>query len=209
MEDTHILTVESITEAEVLLTTEESTSWLLDSGASYHVTLFRSQFRSYTTRDFEPVRVGNSLHCAVVSIGSVELSLNGASTLVLFDVRHVPDYADHLSLWGNSRKQASVPASLREDGHLTVAASSLPVDQRYTHCTRYTSLLERADSSWLIFWCRRFGYLSKSGITHVSRAGYIPKLSFSNHQFCEHYQYGKQTAVPIRRAHHVSQVRLT
>ena len=90
-EDTHILTVESITEAEVLLTTEESTSWLLDSGASYHVTPFRSQFRSYTARDFEPVRVGNSQHCAVVGIGSVELSLPGGSTLVLSDVRHVPD----------------------------------------------------------------------------------------------------------------------
>ena len=41
-EDTHMLTVESITKAEVLLTTEESTSWLLDSGSSYHVTPFRS-----------------------------------------------------------------------------------------------------------------------------------------------------------------------
>ena len=91
MEDRHILTVESITEAEVLLTTEESTSWLLDSGAFYHVTPFWSQFRSYTARDFEPVRVGNSQHCAVVGIGLVELSLPGGSTLVLSDVRHIPD----------------------------------------------------------------------------------------------------------------------
>ena len=40
----------------------------------------------------------------------------------------------------------------------------------------------------------RLGHLSKAGITHLSRAGYIPKLSFSNHQFCEHCQYGKQVA---------------
>ena len=33
---------------------------------------------------------------------------------------------------------------------------------------------------------------SKADITHLSRAGYIPKLSFSDHQFCEHCQYGKQ-----------------
>jgi hypothetical protein len=43
-DDPNILTVESTTEAEVLLTTEEATSWLFDSGASYHVTPFRSQF---------------------------------------------------------------------------------------------------------------------------------------------------------------------
>jgi hypothetical protein len=39
-DDPNILNVESTTEAEVLLTTEDATSWLLDSGASYHVTLF-------------------------------------------------------------------------------------------------------------------------------------------------------------------------
>jgi hypothetical protein len=41
-DDLNILTVESTTEAEVLFTTEEATSWLLDLGASYHVTPFRS-----------------------------------------------------------------------------------------------------------------------------------------------------------------------
>jgi hypothetical protein len=39
-DDPNNLNVESTTEAEVLLTTEEATSWLLDLGASYHVTPF-------------------------------------------------------------------------------------------------------------------------------------------------------------------------
>ena len=34
----------------------------------------------------------------------------------------------------------------------------------------------------------------KIDITHFSRARYIPKLSFSDHQFCKHCQYGKQVA---------------
>jgi hypothetical protein len=38
--------------------------------------------------------------------------------------------------------------------------------------------------------------LSKTGITYLSKAGYIPKLSFSDHQFSEHCQYGKQVAAP-------------
>jgi hypothetical protein len=38
-DDPNIVNVESTTEAEVLLTIEDATSWLLDSGASYHVTL--------------------------------------------------------------------------------------------------------------------------------------------------------------------------
>jgi hypothetical protein len=43
-DDPNILTVESSIEAEALLTMEETTSWLLDSGTSYHVIPFCSQF---------------------------------------------------------------------------------------------------------------------------------------------------------------------
>jgi ATP-binding cassette subfamily B (MDR/TAP) protein 1 len=90
-DDPNILNVENTIEAKVLLTTEDATSWLLDSGASYHVTPFRAQFRSYTVRSLDPVRVGNSQHCAIIGIGSVELNLPGCSTIVLHDVRHVPE----------------------------------------------------------------------------------------------------------------------
>ena len=38
-------------------------------------------------------------------------------------------------------------------------------------------------------WHERLGHLSKVNIMHLSRARYIPKLSFSDHQFCEHCQY--------------------
>mgnify|MGYP000022840313 CR=1 FL=1 len=140
-EDTHILTVESITEKEVLLSTEESTSWLLNSGASYQVTLFRSQVHSYMARDFEPVRVGNSQHCVVVGIGSIELNLPRGSTLVLSGVRHVPDLRRSLISVGQLG-EAGIHAGF------TAATSSSRVDQRYTRCTHYTSLSERVDSSW-------------------------------------------------------------
>ena len=72
-EDTHILTVGSTIESEVLLTTEEPTSWLLDSGTSYHVIPFWSHFQSYTARDFEPVQIRISKHSIVIGIGSIEL----------------------------------------------------------------------------------------------------------------------------------------
>jgi hypothetical protein len=94
--DPNILNVESTTEVEVLLTTEDATSWLLDLGASYHVTQFRTQFQSYAARTLDPVRVGNSQHCAVIDIGTVELNLPGGSTIVLHDVRHVPELTQSL-----------------------------------------------------------------------------------------------------------------
>jgi 5'-3' exoribonuclease 2 len=45
-------------------------------------------------------------------------------------------------------------------------------------------------------WHGRLGHLSKTDITYLSKAGYIHKLSFSDHQFCEHCQYGKKVATP-------------
>ena len=36
-------------------------------------------------------------------------------------------------------------------------------------------------------WHGRLRHLIKVVITHLSRAAYIPKLSFSDHQFCERY----------------------
>mgnify|MGYP000359007726 FL=1 len=38
-------------------------------------------------------------------------------------------------------------------------------------------------------------HLSKADIAHLSRANYIPKLFFLDHQFCEHCQNRKQAAV--------------
>ena len=46
-------------------------------------------------------------------------------------------------------------------------------------------------------WHRRLGHLNKAIIMHLSRAEYILKLSFWDHQFCEHYQYGKQTRLTL------------
>ena len=44
-DDLNILSIENSIELEVLLTIEESSTWLLDPGASYHMTPHRSQFR--------------------------------------------------------------------------------------------------------------------------------------------------------------------
>ena len=97
-DDPNILSIENLVESEVLLTTEESSTWLLDSGASYHMTPHRSQFWQYLARHSDSVRVGNSQHCAIIGVGTVELNLLGTtrahhcimtpsgSTLVLHNV---------------------------------------------------------------------------------------------------------------------------
>ena len=123
--DLNILTVEGMTDPEVLITTAEATSWLLSSGGSFHVTPYRLEFRQYTIPRFDPMRVGNLQHCVVVSTSTVELNLSSGSTLVLEDVRRVPERRRSLILVLQLDEPDFALASLLEVGHSTKGTSSL------------------------------------------------------------------------------------
>ena len=84
--DPNILSIENPIESEVLLMTKELSTWLLDLGNSHHVTRHQSQFLQYSAQHTDSVRVGNSHHCAIIGIGTIELNLRGGSTLVLHNV---------------------------------------------------------------------------------------------------------------------------
>jgi hypothetical protein len=179
--------VERTTEEKVLLTTEDATSWLLDLGASYNVT----PFQSYTARNFDPIRVGNSQHCAVIGIGTVELNLRGGSTIVLHDVRYVPEFTRSLISVGQLdeagfRTNFSSGGWNIHKGNLLLARGSRIHFLYLLYVTLREGDVFVVDIPMSSLWHGRLGHLSKAGITHVSKAGYIPKLSFSDHQFYEH-----------------------
>ena len=150
------------------------------------MTPHRSQFRQYSARHSDSVRVGNSQHCAIIEIGTVELNLPGGSTLVLHNVRHVHELSRPLIsgmyLWTLHK------------GNLLLARGPKVHSLYPLYVTLREGDLFLVDIPVSSLWHGRLGHLSKVGITHLSRADYIPKLSFSDHQFCEHCQYGKQVA---------------
>ena len=43
------------------------------------------------------------------------------------------------------------------------------------------------------FWHSRLGHMSRKAMETLSRLGCLPKLCFSDFNFCEHCMYGKQT----------------
>ena len=52
------------------LASEECT-WVIDSGASFHITLLRECFSTYTTGDHGYVKMGDNGECKIAIIGSV------------------------------------------------------------------------------------------------------------------------------------------
>ena len=150
--------------------------------------------------DFEPVQVDNSQHCAVVEIESVELSFPEGSTLVLSDVCHVPDLRISLILVGQL-DEAGIRADFSSGGWILHYGIRLRTRGPKVHSLYPLYFTLRGSGLFLVdlqvssLWHGRLEHLSKSGITHLSRDIYIPKLSFSDHKFCEYCKYGKQTAV--------------
>ena len=76
-------------------------SWVVDSGASFHLTPKRECFSSYTTGDYGYVKMGDNGACKIVGIGSVYLTTSTGCRLILRYLRHVPDV--RLNLISNRR----------------------------------------------------------------------------------------------------------
>ena len=68
----------------------QQADWVIDSGASYHITPYREMFGSYTGGDFGKVKIANHNMTEVVGIGDVVLVSDTGRKLILRDVRHIP-----------------------------------------------------------------------------------------------------------------------
>ena len=81
-------------EEELLLISEESelhlvcdeTTWVVDSGASFHLSPERKCFTSYRAGDHDSVRIGSEGACKIVGIGNVWLTTSTTFKLLLKDV---------------------------------------------------------------------------------------------------------------------------
>ena len=77
-------------QSEVNLVGEEL-KWVVDSGASFHLTPNRVCFSSYKVCDYRYMKMGNDDACKIVEIGEVHLLTSTCCIMVLKDVRHVQD----------------------------------------------------------------------------------------------------------------------
>ncbi|RDX66570.1 hypothetical protein CR513_54648, partial [Mucuna pruriens] len=72
------------------LVSDES-MWIIDSGATLHVTPRKEFFTSYTVGDFGVLKMGNDGVTKVIGVGDVCLQTNTGMQLWLRGVKHAPD----------------------------------------------------------------------------------------------------------------------
>ena len=65
--------------------------WIIDSGATLHVTTRKEFFTSYTPGDFGVLKMGNDGVSKVIGVGNVCLQNNMGMQLLLRGIKHAPD----------------------------------------------------------------------------------------------------------------------
>ena len=85
-------------QSKLNLVGDEST-WVVDSGASFHLTPDRKCFSSYKAGDHGVVKMGNEGACRIISIGEVCMTTSTGCKLLLKDVFRIGllyTYRDHM-----------------------------------------------------------------------------------------------------------------
>ena len=201
------LLVVSSNDTQVLKHTEKSCmhDWIIDSGASFHVTPFRELFCRFTAGRHGVVFLGNDHACHIIGIGDIQLVLSNGSQLMLSDVRYIPDIRQNLISTGQ----------LDDDGYRTifgdcqwriskgalVIAKGPKVSTLY-HLHANVSLhpkLNATELPTIEMWHSRLGHMSRGGMEQLSRSGYLPALTFSSLRHCEHCIYGRQIMLPHKK----------
>ena len=109
-------------------------TWVLDSGATYHICPRRDWFSSFEKLDGE-VRMGNNHTCRVIGIGSVRIKMHDGMVRELKEVRFVPAVKKNLISLGTL--EAKGYKLVAENGILKVISGSLVIMKGTRHHNLY------------------------------------------------------------------------
>ncbi|KAK2969092.1 hypothetical protein RJ640_013779 [Escallonia rubra] len=154
---------------------DNSKVWYVDSGALIHCTPHRDCFSDYVHGDYGHVTVGNGYRCSIVGKGKVEIKLSNGGTLILNDVRHIPELRKNfISVSGLDREGYFVAFGEKQwkvtKGSMVVARGER-VGTLYTLLGTYNHSISLASTENLrtTLWHHRLEHLSESD-------GQIPRI---------------------------------
>ncbi|KAL5821663.1 hypothetical protein ACOSQ3_023545 [Xanthoceras sorbifolium] len=201
----------TVTEEVVVLQAEDyinlasqDSTWVVDSGASYHVTSRLEFFSTYTHGDFGRVRMGNDDVSKIIGIGNIHLETNLGCRLVLKDVRHVPDIRLNLISTGildddgYSNYFGEGKWKLTK-GNLVIAKGKKDTSLYHTEaklCRGEVNTTRKEVPTEL--WHKRLGHMSEKGLSILSKKALLPGMKGTSLPTCVDCIMGKQHRVAFR-----------
>jgi hypothetical protein len=185
LQDALILSVDNIYE-----------SWVVDSGASFHVTPHRKHFLDYVQGDFGRVHLGDDAPCKIVGMEKVKIKQSSGNQWLLKEVIHVPDLIKNTISTGQLESEGCI--SIFIDKVWKVTKGSLVIAKGEKVRTLYLCI-GNTDSSISLastevdttLWHHMLGHMSEKWMQILHKRNLLPDLKQIDLDFCEHCVYGK------------------
>ncbi|CAL5350460.1 unnamed protein product [Camellia sinensis] len=191
----------SVEEEECLHMSDNDTEWVVDTAASYHATSQKEFFSTYQAGDFGTVKMGNSSFSKIVGIGDVHIQTKVGCTMVLKDVRHVPDLRLNLisgialDRQGYENYFGKGIWKLKK-GSLVVAKGQAIGTLYKTHVEVNSNSLNAAeDETSPNLWHKRLGHMSEKGLQILAKKSLIPFAKDAKLNPCDNCLFGKHHRV--------------
>ncbi|VFQ74335.1 unnamed protein product [Cuscuta campestris] len=162
--DRHVATTTSgdlivVSDNDLINVASDELSWVIDSGAAFHVTSRKDFFTSYTLGDYGVLKMGNDGRSHVVGIGVVVLETKTGMKLVLKNVRHAPDI--RLNVISTSVLDDEGYVSTFGDGKCKLTKGSLIVARGKKCSDRVWSGKDVSYDHLRVFGCKAFVHVPK------------------------------------------------
>ncbi|KAJ0100414.1 hypothetical protein Patl1_21254 [Pistacia atlantica] len=150
-------------------------SWVIDSGAFIHATSIKNLFTSYAAGDFGTVKIGNDGLAKVIGIEDVCLETDNGSSLLLRDMKHIPDI--RLNLISIGRLDNEGCCNTFGDGRWKLTRGAMVMAQGKKFSTLY--ILQARLSKGIInvmeddftvdSWHKRLTHMSEKGLAILAK----------------------------------------
>ncbi|CAL2254439.1 unnamed protein product [Prunus armeniaca] len=185
----------------------QDTCWIMDSGASFHVTSRRDFFTSYTNGDFGNVRMGNDKLSKIVGRGDISLETNTSCHLVLKDVRHVPDM--RLNLISTGLLDDEGYTNVFAEGKWKLSKNSLVLARGkkentlyMTHAKVSNGYVNALAEDSIELWHKWLGHMSKKGLQILAKREALTGMKKCMPlKSCTHCLAGKQHRASFQHGH--------
>jgi transposase InsO family protein len=185
--------------------TSQDAYWVIDSGASFHVTSRRDFFTSYTDGDYGQVRMGNDHVSKIVGMGEICLETSTNCQLVLKDVRHVPDMRLNLISTGVLDNEGYKNEFY--GGKWKLSKGSLVFARGKKESTLYLTQAKirgkdvntLSNNSSIELWHKRLGHMSEKGLQTLARREVLTGVKGTSLKSCVDCLAGKQHRVSFQK----------
>ncbi|GMJ10476.1 hypothetical protein HRI_004716700 [Hibiscus trionum] len=182
----------------------DETSWVIDTGASLHVTSRRDFFTSYTPSDFGVLKMGNDNLVLVIGMRDVSLVSNNGTNLTLKDVRHAPDICLNLISAGKLDDEGFCNTFSERQwkltkGSLDVARGKKSSNLYLMSASTYGDTVNvTVNDSSTELWHKRLSHMSEKGLNCLAKRNQLSGLKNATQKNCVHCLAGKQRRVSFR-----------